>query len=620
MLTILLICAPVLFSCESAEQASGKLTIGSTEAPTGDWEGYFGANAADKDIIGLISGYSTVAMNKKNELLYDPTVVSNIKEELDSDGNKTFTFTLAKDLRYNDGSAITAKDYVFRILFFSSPVITQAGCDGTAGVNYTGWAGFCSGANKEFSGVRLLDTYKFSVIVSTDYIPYYWDKAMVQISPMPMRVWLPEGIDIADDGGGAYFTGDFTYENCKDTINEGRNDSENRISCGPYTLTAYDQTANTAVLSINKNYKGNYEEQKPRIKELVYIKINEESKIDILAAGAVDMLRQLSGDDVRAALKLTENGAFAAAGYNRSGYGKLSFACDMGPTRFAEVRRAIAYLIDRETLAQTVCSGYAGVVNGPYGLSMSMYSDAKEKLNKKLNSYKYNPAKAVEILEAGGWIYAFDGSPYTSGIRYKVVSAEEAAGNPHNITLEDGRILMPLIIEWCSSSDNSVTEYLRTVFVQNPDVPAAGMQINETNVPWQELLNWLYRNKEAGEQYGTPKYGIFNLAANISVLYDQSYYYTLDEAYISRGYNPTRIANAQLDKLSMDMVYNVIPGDRDKFIEIWTDFIVLWNELLPELPLYSNIYYDVYSGKLKNYDADPARNIADSIIYCYIED
>ena len=178
---------------------------------------------------------------------------------------------------------------------------------------------------------------------------------------------------------------------------------------------------------------------------------------------------------------------------------------------------------------------------------------------------------------------------------------------------------MPLIIEWCSSADNEVTDLLRSAFGQNPQIAAAGMQINETNLTWQELLNRLYRRADIDEVYGKPRFGVFNLAGDFSPLYDPSYFYTLDENYIKLGYNTVRIKNTDLDKLSMDLVYNVIPGDYNKYLSLWTDFILLWNQLLPELPLYSNVYYDLYSGKLKNYTANDGQPLIDNLIDCHIE-
>lgn len=61
-------------------------------------------------------------------------------------------------------------------------------------------------------------------------------------------------------------------------------------------------------------------------------------------------------------------------------------------------------------------------------------------------------------------------------------------------------------------------------------------------------------------------------------------------------------------------------GDREAYLEIWVDYIQRWNELLPELPLYSNVYYDVYNEKLQNYNPNSLWTTVQDIIYCTVEE
>ena len=64
----------------------------------------------------------------------------------------------------------------------------------------------------------------------------------------------------------------------------------------------------------------------------------------------------------------------------RAGYGKITFACDFGPTQFPAVRQAIAYLLDRNEFASQYSGGYARVVNGYFGLSQWEYRENREAL------------------------------------------------------------------------------------------------------------------------------------------------------------------------------------------------------------------------------------------------
>ncbi len=74
-----------------------------------------------------------------------------------------------------------------------------------------------------------------------------------------------------------------------------------------------------------------------------------------------------------------------------------------------------------------------------------------------------------------------------------------------------------------------------------------------------------------------------------------------------------------LDFLSMAMVYNTRPvGAFDSaeavYNEWWRLYIQRWNYLAPEVPLYSNQFYDVYNGKIDRLDTNPYWSVTDAII------
>ena len=74
-----------------------------------------------------------------------------------------------------------------------------------------------------------------------------------------------------------------------------------------------------------------------------------------------------------------------------------------------------------------------------------------------------------------------------------------------------------------------------------------------------------------------------------------------------------------LDFLSMAMVYNTRPvGAFDSaeavYNEWWRLYIQRWNYLAPEVPLYSNQFYDVYNAKIDRLDTNPYWGVTDAII------
>ena len=77
-----------------------------------------------------------------------------------------------------------------------------------------------------------------------------------------------------------------------------------------------------------------------------------------------------------------------------------------------------------------------------------------------------------------------------------------------------------------------------------------------------------------------------------------------------------------MDFLSMAMVYNTQPAgdyatEDDVYAAWWRMYITRWNYLLPEVPLYSNEYYDLYNAQIKGvqeYPTNPYWSPANALI------
>ncbi|NLC04698.1 MAG: hypothetical protein GX787_10540, partial [Tissierellia bacterium] len=269
-----------------------------------------------------------------------------------------------------------------------------------------------------------------------------------------------------------------------------------------------------------------------------------------------------------------------------------------------EVRQAIAHLLDRNDFAKAFTGGFGTVVNGPYGESMWFYQETKAELDSKLNEYTYGLDNAVALLEKAGWVLNADGGDYTDGIRHK--------------KMEDGTI-MPLIIEWASTEQNAVSDLLVVQLQENPDVAAAGIKINQTVMTFNDLLNYMYRDGTVDPKYDVPTYGMFNLATNYTPVYDLSTTYTTDPDMVKAGYNTNFLFDEKLEAAAKAMVL-LAPEDQDIFKEKFVEFVSRWNELLPDLPLYSNLYHDFYNEKLKDYEKNPLIRIDKALLYSYVTD
>ena len=600
----------------TTETRPNRVIYGSTTGLSGDLgNAWWTNNADDKTLRDLIDDYSTVSYDQDGALVMNATTAASIDSVMNEDGTKTFTVKINEGLVYNNGEPITAADYVAYDLVAFSPAALEAGAKVTTDI-VVGAADYQAGTVNYISGLRLLDEHTYSITISADYVPYYYDLTYASLSPLYLPQYASAELTVKDDGQGVYLDGGSLVAS---ELDASRWIYEGRVSAGPYQMVSYDAGASEAVVEINPNYAGNFEGQKPSIEQIVMVKAVQETEFDALKTGSIDVLNQLTdGNEINTALDLVEEGGYGVSAFERNGYGQINFQCDFGPTQFEAVRHAVAYLLDRNEFANQFCQGHGAVVHGPYGLCMWMYKDSEEMFASELNTYAYDPAKAVEILEADGWVLDAEGNPYVSGTRYKEVTPEEAGDYALNVTLADGRILMPLHIMWASSENNSVSELLAVMLSNGQQTADAGMVIEQTIMTFDELLLYMYRDATQGDKYGVPTYGMYNLATNFTPMYDQSYMYTLDPQMVALGWNQDRIYDEELDQLSMDMVYGVESGDDETYLELFQQFILRWNELLPEIPLYSNVYYTIYPDWLVGYEQDSMWEFNQAILYASI--
>lgn len=680
----------------SGEKNENKVIVGSTTELAGDfrWPGFGGssAGAADQDINGLITGYSTMATNQGGAYVWDNTVVKSHTEEENENGDLVITVEINPGLLFSDGTEVKAVNYLAYVLAFSSPVSVNAGHTGRSGqamVGFESFAAYCGedvefeeaeGAvvpTKEFSGVRLLGDYTFSLTISSEagYYPYYFANTYGAVTPYPLDLVLGEGVEIKDDGNGAYLTEAWytkgadstaealTYEKSAH-LSAARYDVTKYAFSGPYVVSEWDEGTKECTLTLNPNYAGNFEGQKPSIETIVYVKIVAETQLDQFKSGAVDILSGITGgDDTQAALAAVDesNGKFAEVHYQRAGYGKVQFECDFGPTMFESTRKAIAYVLNTADFAQAFTGGYGTVVYGPYSPDFDMWTAVEDTI--ELTEYAYSVENAKQALIDGGWIYNSKGEEFVEGqtgvdaVRYKKLTAEEAeatngvnktyasVANTDGVEYKTVKIgddyYMPLVINWFGTTPNNVTDMLAARLVGTDDVTALGMVVRSVTGDFDKLQGEIYREESYGYG-GTPTYGMVNLATGWnSAVYDYAYNWSLDPVYF--GYSSNKLfdeydvafpyditaekltyAEAMeasggklgMDYLSMAMVYNA--KTVEEYNEWWEAYIERWNSLLPDIPLYSNYYFDIYNAKIQNFETSPFWGPTDALLYCTI--
>ncbi len=630
------------------------LTVGSTtEAGVNMFGTFWGNNATNADVRTLTFGYGTVSYQKEAaRYMVDPTVVKELTTVVNDDESKTYTIEIYQDLLWNDGTGIDAKDYVFAMLLSINPVFADAiGKSLTTTGDIVGseaYADVVANADglDELTGVDLISDYKFSITIAADRFPYYYEFLYYSATPYPMHVIAPNA-DIAQGTEGAKITGTWTAEALAATVDQDgagyRYDIA--VTCGPYDLYDFDESTSTVTLTVNDLYKGNYEGKLPDIDNVVFKYVTTATQMQALLNGEIDLIETVSGGNaIIAGLEEVAYGKINFTTFSRNGYGLIGFHCDpaAGPTSSTAVRQSIAYLINRNLFLETYTRGYGILPNGEYGLAQWMVGASEDEDGivqgrdsegdlVALNSYSYDPAKAIELLVADGWNKNAIGGAYVQeagAVRYKLVGTE----------------LVKLSVPWANTTGNPVSDLIRAQLL--PNAMAVGMEIRDQPMDFNTLLYTHYYGAE-GDGYLLPEdlngdgewtvneipayevevggevvepdmreYHMVNLGTGFNTGLFEPYY---DVSIQYWGWDGGANIQYLYDEEMLDAAERMMRAATDEeYLYAWQQFQYRYNLLLPTLPLYSDMYHAFYSPELKNYEVTAEWTMTEAVLYANI--
>ena len=333
---------------EGKKKADGQVVIGTSTEASGDWA--YSAfvrnpNATDNAVMTLTDDMTTVESDQHGDYGINKTVVKSYERIEEENGNVTYKFVINDGLKFNNGEAVTAQNFVAWTMFVTSPAGKEMGVVSATYNMLPGGLAYRNGETNVLSAVRLYDEKTFSITIAktgedgeTSYLPYYYDITYAAMQAVNLTYWFGEGWSVKDDGEGVYFVNadgkEFTTENVSATIEAARFATGNRVTAGPYNLVSFDQSSREIVLEVNENYNGNFEGQKPGIQKLVIVKTSEDTVMDMITTGQIQIYSQIAdGSEVNAVMDLIEAGTIdsSTSQYDRAGYGYFGFACDLGP-------------------------------------------------------------------------------------------------------------------------------------------------------------------------------------------------------------------------------------------------------------------------------------------------
>lgn len=583
------------------------LTVGSPTPMDGKfftemWEDV----TSDGDVRSLIHAYNLVMWDgEKGAFAHDPSVVNAIGVMDNEEGDRAFLIALHDNLYFSNGTKITAWDYAFSFLLSIAPEIDEIGGHSAKKEYLYGYSDYMDGTVNYLAGVQVLADDQLMITISHDYLPFFYEEGLISCIPYPISVIAP-GVEVDDDGYGVYlanidksvrepvFTADLLRETILDPETGYR--THPSVVTGPYMIDSWD--GQTAHFVINPWYKGNSEGKLPLIPEITYTLAENDTMIEKLEAGEFDLLNKVTkANTVSDALRLIQQG-YKMANYPRTGLSFISINGQNPALQSKEVRQAMAWCMDRDDVIGQYTGYYGLRVDSYYGLGQWMYGivngtvsapvDPPEDENDlaaqaayekelaewdelnldNLTMYELNTTRANALLDRDGWVLN------SSGVREKEI---------------DGQVVR-LSFTMIYPEGNNINEAFENLWV--PNLNSVGIRLEMRAVPMPELIDRI-------SHPGGWDADLVYVARNFEGIYDPSGYFMTDEDE-NHSWFTTGIVDEELYQDAVDM-RQTEPGDVLEYITEWILFVERFNDTLPMIPMYSNVYFDFFSPLLQEY-------------------
>lgn len=361
-LSILLILSLLLSACSGGgEEASGN----SSEPKEGGSLIYArGADAIGLDPINVTDGESIRVTSNIFETLFvydenlevQPGLADSYKV---SDDGMTWTITLKKGIKFQDGTDFNANAVVFNFDRWMDPENPYH--KGDFPYYPFLYGGFKGDSNHKIEYVKAVDESTVEFKLTEKTAPF------ISYLAIPMfGIASPAAIE-----------------------KHGDKFSENPVGTGPFVFDSWKHN-DKIVLKKNENYAG----EGPYLDELIFRVIPENSsRLTALQAGEVDIIDGLNPDDATTIEADSQLSLVKRPSFN---IGYMVLNTQMAPFDDVKVRQAVNMAIDKQAIVDAFYNGYAEVAKNPFPSVLWGYNDSIE-------DYKFNVEEAKKLLAEAGY-------------------------------------------------------------------------------------------------------------------------------------------------------------------------------------------------------------------------
>lgn len=533
----------------------------------GDFHMGWTNSSYDNNIRKLVWGFGLMTGNEQGEIIDSPLVESKTV----SDDLTTWTFKLKDGVKFHNGEDLTVSDVKFTYEFYMDRDALSA----------TG-------------GTSNMDEYIDSITIdeAANTITFVLKQAIFTTDATVFGdLWI-----LAEDTitSGAAAAGQTVQEYVKANIS-------NPIGYGPYKFVEYKESEYVRLV-VNPDYIGKI----PAIKEIIVKHTPSETELDQLLLGEVDLLTQMVEaekiDPVRA------DNRFSTNNYIRHGGGTMVLHTDFEAFQLTEVRQAFAYAFNRPRVTELFLGEYGLASQGPYSKNhWMMYDDNEMDLVGTAAVGKFEASLIdYDILDANGKFDEAANIAKAHELLDAAVAKTEGeyahlTGNAASGYMWKGQ---PLDIKIALTTFWSDTYHLT---FNDAYVSKLGFNVSIVGLDWPVMYGHWTGNTNEERQYHAYVGGM-SYAIKDNPRSNYSSDKILDWGHPSnngpRFSGGSSMSPQEWDKLLLDIeACHPIDGV-DQYRKLWREYIKVMNKELPIIPVYSNIYYDLYTGDLENFNTN----------------
>ncbi|MGX5622124.1 ABC transporter substrate-binding protein [Bacillus cereus] len=361
---------------DKAKNRKDTLVVGISK-PGGVFLPYFQQNGWDGNVTSVIFA-SLVSTDKQGK------PIPELAEKWDvSSDQLTYTFHLRKDLKFSDGSPLTADDVAFTLT-----LLHDKAYEGEVDISQYAVKGgkeYKEGKATSIEGIQVVDPQ--TIKITTEKVN-------------SQAIFVLGGTVLSK----AYYGKDYKQNTSLDYLKDlyGK-----PLAAGPYKFEKYIPGQEVRFVANENYYAG-----KPKIQNFIYKITSGDTKLQLFQTGEVDHTGLGTGDEVLEQAKALE---FANIQIETASSFSYIYMNNNKPyLKDKKVRQALIYGLDRKKYVDTALKGYGTVANVPIHPTSWAYTE------EGVNKYEYDKEKAKKLLDEAGWKVGSDGIREKDGQKLKL--------------------------------------------------------------------------------------------------------------------------------------------------------------------------------------------------------